>query len=317
MTSWRAMALVLGRPLCQGDGMELWIPITLAAAFVQNIRFMLQKGLKRRLSTLGVTQARFIYGAPLAALTLWILLSVTDRPLPGLTPWFFGFAIWGGLAQIVATAMLIRLFGMANFATGMTLSKTEVVSTVILSAVVLGEMVPPLALFAILLTLAGVLVLSSPDGVRPLLRVGLGPAAVLGIGSGVVFSMASIGYRGAALALEGGTFLERGATTLAVVTAFQAIVLGLWMAWREPGEMGRVLAAWPVAGWVGLTSMLGSLGWFSAFALVNASYVKAVGQVEIVFSLLASIFFFRERVSLRDMAGMALVTLGIVGLVLV
>ena len=296
--------------------MELWIPITLAAAFVQNIRFMLQKGLKGRLSTLGVTQARFVYGAPLAALTLWAILAWTERPLPGLTAAFFGFALWGGLAQIVATAMLVRLFGMANFATGMTLSKTEVVSTVLLSAIVLGEFVPPFALVAIGVTVLGVLVLSSPDGLRDLARRGLTRAALLGIGSGVVFSMASIGYRGAALALEGGTFLERGATTLAFVTAFQALSLGLWMAWREPGEMQRVMAAWPVAAWVGLTSMVGSLGWFTAFALVTASYVKAVGQVEIVFSLLASVFFFRETVTWREMLGMALVALGIVGLVL-
>ena len=36
--------------------MELWIPITIFAAFMQNIRFMLQKHLKtKRLSTGGAT----------------------------------------------------------------------------------------------------------------------------------------------------------------------------------------------------------------------------------------------------------------------
>ena len=55
--------------------MELWIPITIAAAFSQNLRFMLQKHLKATgLSTGGATFARFLFAAPLAA----ALLAVFD-----------------------------------------------------------------------------------------------------------------------------------------------------------------------------------------------------------------------------------------------
>ena len=48
--------------------MEAWIPITLAAALLQNLRSALQKHLKARLSTTGATFARFAFAAPLAAL---------------------------------------------------------------------------------------------------------------------------------------------------------------------------------------------------------------------------------------------------------
>jgi hypothetical protein len=34
--------------------------------------------------------------------------------------------------------------------------------------------------------------------------------------------------------------------------------------------------------------MLASAGWFSAMTLQNAAYVKAVGQIELVFAFLAS-----------------------------
>ena len=42
--------------------MELWIPITIAAAFLQNVRSTLQKYLKGRIGTTGATFVRFGYG---------------------------------------------------------------------------------------------------------------------------------------------------------------------------------------------------------------------------------------------------------------
>ena len=43
--------------------------------------------------------------------------------------------------------------------------------------------------------------------------------------------------------------------------------------------------------------MLASLGWFTAFTLVTVAQVKAVGQVELVFSWLTARFAFGERPS--------------------
>jgi drug/metabolite transporter (DMT)-like permease len=63
--------------------------------------------------------------------------------------------------------------------------------------------------------------------------------------------------------------------------------------------------------------MGGSLCWFVAFALQTAAYVKALGQVELILSLLASVFFFRETITRREIAGMGLLVLSILGLVLV
>ena len=81
--------------------------------------------------------------------------------------------------------------------------------------------------------------------------------------------------------------------------------------------MARVAAAWRATALVGLTGVLGSLGWFVAFALMNAAYVRSLGQVELIFSLAVSVLFFRERVSLREIAGIALLALGIIGIVAV
>lgn len=296
--------------------MELWIPITIAAAFFQNLRFMLQKSLKGRLSTLGVTFSRFLYAAPLAWLAVAALLAQPGVDWPGITPRFLIFAGLGAVGQIVATALVVALFSLRNFAVGVTFSKTETVTTALLSALILFEPVGGAAWVAIFVTAAGVIVMSGLPS-RGNLATGIfSRAAGIGIAAGAIFATASIGYRGAALGLAEGGALIRAAVTLAMVTSFQTLLMAAWLGLREPGELRRVVANWRVAGWVGLTGMLGSFGWFTAFALQNAAYVKALGQVELVFTVLASVFFFRERLRAAEAVGILLVVAGMLLLVL-
>ena len=62
--------------------------------------------------------------------------------------------------------------------------------------------------------------------------------------------------------------------------------------------------------------MLGSAGWFTAMTLENAAYVRAVGQIELVFTFIASYFFFRERSNTLELAGILLIVTGIIILLL-
>ena len=111
--------------------------------------------------------------------------------------------------------------------------------------------------------------------------------------------------------IDSADVILRAGVTLAMVTAYQTGITALWLAWREKGEIGRVVASWRVSSLVGVTSMCGSFGWFLAFALQNAAYVKAVGQVELVFTFLASYFIFKERSTRKEIFGIALIVLSI------
>jgi drug/metabolite transporter (DMT)-like permease len=62
---------------------------------------------------------------------------------------------------------------------------------------------------------------------------------------------------------------------------------------------------------IGVTSAVGSIAWFTAFTLQNASYIRAVGQIEVVFTLLISVLYFRERISSLELAGIAATVAGI------
>jgi drug/metabolite transporter (DMT)-like permease len=77
-----------------------------------------------------------------------------------------------------------------------------------------------------------------------------------------------------------------------------------------------VFRTWRTGVWVGITSMGGSYMWFVAFTVQNAAYVKALGQVELIFSIMASFIFFQERISKTEFIGMALISTSVLGLIL-
>lgn len=295
--------------------MELWIPVTLVAAFSQNVRNALQKTLKGRLSTWGATASRFVFAAPLAVLFCLVLLQATGESAGQPPHVFYLWGMAGGLAQIVATGLLIHLFSYTNFAVATAFTKTEPLQTALFGIVLLGDRLTAGAAIGIVISLVGVILVSMPqdEGTR---RWKLDRKVWIGVLSGGLFGLSAVAYRGAFLSLAEGSVLVRASVTLAFVTVFQALAILGWLAWRERGEVTRLLQAWRVACLVGISGMFGSLCWFTAFTLENAAHVRAVGQVEVIITLAISILFFREKVTLREIAGVLLVAAGVVALVL-
>lgn len=298
--------------------MEIWILITIGAATAQTLRFMLQKQLKgMALSTAGATFARFIYSSPLVAVIAVAYAVSTGQGVPDIPVVFWPYALAGGTTQILATMCVVALFSHRNFAVGITFKKTEVLLSAFFGFVILGDTFTWSTIMAMLVGLVGVLLLSDPpDGVGPWHQRIFSRATALGLGAGILFGVSGNGYRGASLSLGDGDVFYRAIITLALVTAFQTIAMALWLVWRERGEIMRVLRAWRVAGLVGITSMIGSICWFTAFTLQNAAYVNAVGQIELLFSLLIGAFVFGEKVSTREWQGLGLLTVSIIMLVL-
>ena len=73
----------------------------------------------------------------------------------------------------------------------------------------------------------------------------------------------------------------RAAVTLLFVTALQSVVMGVYVHLREPGELTRVLKAWPMGAASGLCGAGASAAWFTAFTLQIAAYVTALAQIEL------------------------------------
>ena len=297
--------------------MSLWISISVAAAVFQTLRFMLQKVMaKQTLSATGATFARFLYSAPIIVVLTTLYLNQTGQAWPDLSPQFWMYAATGGLAQVLATVCVVLVFKSRNFAVGITFKKTEVILAVLVGIVVLGDQVSWQGLGAIVLGLIGVLLLSSPAQIEAWnWRMMFNRATGLGILSGALFAVSAVTYRGASLQLDMTDHWGRAGVTLAVVTSMQLTGMAIYLFSRERGEISAVWQARRVAGWIGILSMAGSFCWFTAFTLQNAAYVKAVGQIELIFSLLVTVLFFKEKINLREWIGVAVLGMSVLGMV--
>jgi drug/metabolite transporter (DMT)-like permease len=297
--------------------MELWIPITIAAAFLQNLRSALQKHLQGRLGTRGASFVRFGFGFPVAVCYVLALHRIGGYrlPVPGIA-----FAVWavvGGLAQIYATILLVYLFSLRNFTVGTAYSKTEPVQAALFGLIILGETLTAGAVAAIIIGVFGVMAISvarSPLTFAGLFRALVSRTALIGVASGAAFGISAVAYRTASLSLDGPNAVMQAGFTLACVTAFQTVYMLAWMLISDASEISRVARSWRSSALVGLAGVVGSAGWFTAMTLQQVAYVRALGQIELVFTFISSVFLFKEKINRLELLGCLLIVTGILAL---
>jgi drug/metabolite transporter (DMT)-like permease len=295
--------------------MELWIPLTVAAAGIQAVRAALQKNLTGRLTVFGATFARFVFGLPMILVGLALLVTTGGQSVPSPNAPFIGYAWTGGLVQLLGNALLLHLLGMSTFTVGTTFTKTEVIQTAAVSYLILGDRVEAGGFFGILLAFAGVVLMA-------VARAGLSFASIVqtirhkpalyGMCVGALYAVAAVFYRAAALALEDGDFLLRAITTLAWVTTAQAVFMAAYLRWRTPHVLVATLASWRAGIWIGFTGIVASACWYCAFTLQNAAYVMALGQVELIFTYAFSRLIFGERMVFLEATGVIITLFGII-----
>jgi drug/metabolite transporter (DMT)-like permease len=299
--------------------MEAWIVITIAAAFLQNLRSALQKHLRSSLSTTGASFVRFGYGFPLAIVYVLVLNFAFGYAFPDLNWTFALWSLFGGLMQIFATMLLVHLFSLRNFAVGTAYSKTEPVQAALFGFILLGEKLTPGSIVAIFIGVIGVMMISMarlPLSWRNLGIAMTGKTALIGMASGATFGLTSISYRSASLSLSDPNPVMSAAVTLACVTTCQTVCMLLWMLMRDRAEIGRVARSWRSSSLVGLAGVVGSACWFTAMTLQPVAYVKALGQIELIFTFMASYFLFKEHVTRMEVAGCLLIVSGILTLLI-
>ncbi|MBC8240444.1 MAG: DMT family transporter [Alphaproteobacteria bacterium] len=296
-----------------------WIPITIFAAFMQNLRSALQKYIKGRLSTGGAAYVRFLYALPLALIYLWALHDYGGYPIPTINGLFLLYCFLGGLTQILFTFILIYLFSLRNFAVGTTFSKTEILQIAFMGLILLGDEISLAGTGAIVLGLVGVVILSMAQSAITWGNLATSlfeKSTLVGLICGAFLGASVVFFRGATLSLDDGEVIIRASFSLAVALVMQTIMMGVYLLVREPGQMTAVIRNWRPASAVGIAGFLGSVGWFTAFTLQNAAYVRAVGQVELIFTFIASIVFFKEKTNAMELVGILVIFAAVIAIIL-
>ncbi|WP_288950854.1 EamA family transporter [uncultured Paracoccus sp.] len=287
-----------------------WILATLIAAAAQTGRNAAQRRLTAELGTMGATAVRFLFGLPFAALLLALVAMARPIPVPDST--VLGWAALGACSQIAATALMLLTMESRGFGVTTALIKTEPVTLALIGALLLAEPLGPARMAAIATATLGVVLMSGADW-----RRGGWRAASLGIVAGALFGLSAIGFRGAILALPFGSEPIRAATILAISLAMQSIIMMVWLAILNRPALAGIVRHWRGSLGAGALGALASLFWFLGFALTAAANVRTLALVEVVMAQLVSGRVFREGASPRQIAGMALIVLGVAALVAV
>ena len=283
----------------------LWIPFTLFAAFMQSWRNAFQNELSKEVSTAGVTFARFIYASPIAGIYLWGLYQYKSAPIPSFSHTFLYTVLLASISQIIATALMVMLFRLRNYAIGVGLAKSEAVIAATLGALLFSAPLSSLAWAGVIIGAVAVWLMSNTSSLRQISLSTVG----LGVGSGLAFALTTLWVREASLMLE-VDFPYNAAWVLLFVISTQTLMLLAWLMLKEPSTLKALWQRPKLTLSISLFSCLGSLGWFAAMSLETVALVKTLGQVEILFTLLISARWFKERLSRRDLLGLALIVTG-------
>ena len=282
---------------------------------MQAIRTAAQKHISKTISPVAATLVRYLFGLPFAYLYLILVsqhhLTQIDSATKSFafTSNFVLYAVLASIAQILASAALIKTFQYRNFAIGTAFAKTEAILTAAIGAIFFGSLLSLSSWLGIFLGVIGTLIISDLKLSRE--DLWQNPSAVYGIASGVGFALTSLWLREASLSLKLAPTYS-AAITLAVMITIQTIICASWLFFKEKKQFLLIHQKRKIAAFIGLTSAIGSIGWFTAMSLYNPAVVKTLGQIEFFFTLLLTYFFFKEQVSKKEYLGMLLLLAGVI-----
>ncbi|SIO12464.1 EamA-like transporter family protein [Bradyrhizobium erythrophlei] len=294
---------------------SLWIPFTITAALGQVARNAMQRSLTRPLGTWGATNIRFLFGFPFSILFFAAVVAVTGDHVPWPTAQFWPWLLLGALTQITATGMMLLAMNDRSFVVTTAYLKTEAIQTAIFGFVFLGDHLTWLKVIAILIATAGVVIAA----LRPAAGKGFADLkpTLLGLGAAASFALSAVGFRGAVIVVPGVSFVTAASYTLVFGLFVQTLVLTVYLLFRAPDVLRKILGLWRPSMLAGFMGAFASQFWFLAFALTAAANVRTLALVEVLFAQGVAYYSFKQPLSVRELAGIVLIVIGVALLVAV
>lgn len=286
-----------------------WFEITICAAIMQAVRTALQKSVSGTLGAYAATFARYIYGLPIVAIYCFFIL----KEFPQLPVLYWFLCLLTGVCQIAATILMLRLMQSRNFTVGSVFAKTEALFVALIGGIFISQSLSLLVWLCIIIGFVGTLFLQKHFTLRSIQI--FESSTWLGFACGFLFSITGISiYQGAEI--SGLPKLEGAALFLFITVSIQVIIMSIWGLFYQRDAIINVIKQPVQSIGIGITSALGSMGWFSAMSLIHPAYVKALGQIEMLFILLISHIIFHEKTRKREYIGIACILFAVIALTL-
>tara|TARA_R110000737_G_scaffold70420_1_gene98883 strand:- start:52 stop:846 length:795 start_codon:yes stop_codon:yes gene_type:complete len=262
------------------------------------------------MATIGV---RYIYALPFAWLYLWWLLDYRSLTMPSLNQQFLHYAVIACVMQIMGTLCLMAAFKYHNFAVATSLAKTEAIQVAVFGALLFSASLTFIGWISVIIGVVGVLLVSKLKFTfKDFLQ---NPGAGFGLVSGLSLAITTLLIRQSSLALNSDLLLS-AAVTLTFMITVQSIIFFIYIYCQDKRQFFVMVSQWRLCLFVGITSVIGSIGWFTAASFQNAAYVKALGQVEFFITLFITYRIFKEKISPVEYLGMLLIIVSVLVLLL-
>src|SRR6201997_4039921 len=292
---------------------SLWIPFTVIAALGQVARNAMQRSLTKPLGTWGATNIRFLFGFPFSLVFFAVVVIATGDHVPWPTLSFWPWLLLGALSQILATGLMLLAMNDRSFVVTTAYLKTEAIQTAIFGFVFLGDHLTTLKVIAILIATVGVVITAlRPGGEKSFAEL---KPTVIGLVAAAAFALSAIGYRGAIITVSGVTFVTAASYTLVWGLFVQTVLLSIYLLWRAPDVLAKILGLWRPSMLAGFMGAFASQFWFLAFALTAAANVRTLALVEVLFAQAVAYYSFKQPISARELSGIVLIVIGVALLV--
>ena len=282
---------------------EIWIPITIFAAFSQNLRSIYQKKLQKNISNISSTYTRFLFGLPFVFIYFLFLYNYSNTTflVSNINLQFIFYCLIGGISQIIATFLLLKIFMTNNFSVATAYSKTEPIQAAFFGFILLSDPISFIGFIGILIGLIGIMITSIK---KVNLSINFFNLSVFyGLLSGSLFGLAAVLFRGASHSLFSIDYILTSSFTLLIAIGIQTLILTIYILFKDIKQFYLLYLNWKDGLIVGFFGAFASICWFYAMSVQNVAYVRALGQIELIFTILASIFYFKEKIIKTEILG--------------
>jgi drug/metabolite transporter (DMT)-like permease len=296
---------------------EIWIYFTLLAATMQAVRTAGQKQLSGKLNAMATTAVRYVYALPFAWAYLGWMLYFKETTAPELNNEFLTYALIACVTQIIGTVFLVAAFRYKNFAVATSLAKTEAIQVAVVGALLFAAPLSFMGWFSVIVGVVGVFLVSKVKfNFREIMAGSDAMTGLLfGLGAGLGLAITTLLIRESSLALHTDLMVSAAVTLVFMITV-QSLISIAYVYFQDKAQLGLMLKHWRLCLFVGVTSVLGSIGWFTGASFQTAAYVKALGQVEFFITLALTYRLFKEKITTVEYFGMFLIILSVVILLL-
>jgi drug/metabolite transporter (DMT)-like permease len=225
---------------------------------------------------------------------------------------FLFYIFLAAISQIFFTFLLLYSFQFSNFMIGTTLSKTEVVQIAILEVIILHDRFDFLTIIGIVISTIGVFIFSTKDR-NVIFKNLLSKPTLVGLACGFLLALSVVAFRAAALSLiDLKSNFEMALSTLFFGVLIQTFILTIYIFLFEKEQFKKIYQNKKQCIAAGFCGFITTLSWFYVFTLMQAAIVRAVGQIELLFSYISSRYYFKEKIKLIEIIGIIVFAIGVI-----